>query len=438
MTGTIKLLRWVLALAVLCVCTRAHAQSAPEESPSDSNVQTCAQDGPLQVLKTQATKQFIYKSFVLGNFNDALRAANMNLKEISDCADVAGKLLTSGKPVPPGLNHLTEEYTDLVFLLAMLSPSLPVDLDKDTFPACKKVRDSGIIDLASSFIDASTSNPSTARTVKVNDVMPYSDAVSDLLACSGEAQKHGLAGARASLLNLVLAINELRAIAEINDRVGSPPMVTSSAPASAAAPDTMPARLGPCASLQPSEVPPTVISFAIADQGGVHQGVMAWTRNWVNKNANKFPGVLFQDCPVQGAKNYLIVFSASANVLSGFDPVVRTTTSTNTSPVSGSGTLSDSYGSEWEFTFSGYVTTTTTTTTRENVPYTVQSNTLYASAYEEHGSMISRRWHVFNTKQGGDPADSIGYNLASTLFAVNARGRLLNAVVKDIARTKKK
>jgi hypothetical protein len=219
--------------------------------------------------------------------------------------------------------------------------------------------------------------------------------------------------------------------------IASPSAAPASAQASAPAPNTMPVPTAPCAVLRPSEAPLAVISFAIADRGAVHSGAMGWTRNWVDKNGKKFPEALFQDCPVQGAKNYLIVFSASRTVLNGFEPVVRTSTSTSTSPVSGSGTLTDSYGFTWSFTYNGDVTTTTTTTTQENVPYTIQSNTLYATAYDEHGVMVSQRWQVYSTKQGGDAANSLGYNLGSALFAINSRGRLLNAVVRDIVGNKK-
>ena len=175
------------------------------------------------------------------------------------------------------------------------------------------------------------------------------------------------------------------------------------------------------------------IAFGIADRGGVHPGVMGWTRNWINKNEKNFPTVAFQGCPVESLRNYLIVFSSSKSVLNGFDPVLRSSTSTSTSPVSGTGTISNMYGSTWNYTYSGTVTTTTTTTTQENVPYTIQSNTLYATAYDEHGVIVSQRWHIFSSKQGGDAANSLGYNLGSALAAMNARGHLLNAVVKDIA-----
>jgi hypothetical protein len=181
-----------------------------------------------------------------------------------------------------------------------------------------------------------------------------------------------------------------------------------------------------------------VIAFGIADRNGVHPGVMGWTRNWINKNAKNFPMVAFQGCSAEGLRNYLIVFSSSENVLTGFDPVLKSNTSTSTSPMSGTGSISDMYGSTWNYRYDGTVTTTTTTTTQENVPYTIQSNTLYATAYDEHGIIISQRWHTFSSKQGGDAANSLGYNLGSVLAAMNARGRLLNAVVKDIAGTSHK
>jgi len=51
---------------------------------------------------------------------------------------------------------------------------------------------------------------------------------------------------------------------------------------------------------------------------------------------------------------------------------LRHRASTNTTPVSGSGTVTDSYGGMWNYTYDGTVTTTTTTTTttHENLPYT--------------------------------------------------------------------
>jgi hypothetical protein len=177
-----------------------------------------------------------------------------------------------------------------------------------------------------------------------------------------------------------------------------------------------------------------VVSFALADATGVHpfMGTGNWIGKWVEKNAKKYPDICFSQNPMQGQANYLIVLSQSAGYFTGFDPVVRTNTSTSTSPVSGSGTVTSNYGGMWNYTYNGTETTTTTTITNENVPYTVRSNTIYAYAYRSDGAIISRRYHVYSTKSGGDAYNTAGYNLGNALAAINARGRLIETVVKDV------
>jgi PEGA domain len=177
-----------------------------------------------------------------------------------------------------------------------------------------------------------------------------------------------------------------------------------------------------------------VVSFALADASGVHPYALTgnWIGNWVQKNAKKHPDVCFSQTPVQDRANYLIVLSQSSGFLTGFDPVVSRDTSTSTTPVSGTGTVRDNYGGAWNYTYAGTVTTTTTTTTHENVPYTINSRTIYAYAYGDGGAIISQRYHVYSTKTGGDAANSAGYNIANALLAINARGHLLNSVVKDV------
>lgn len=227
--------------------------------------------------------------------------------------------------------------------------------------------------------------------------------------------------------------------AALSDAHVAETVAPASAPTAPAAPAAPAATITPSASEPSRKVPEKVVGFAIADGNGVHSGMPGWAQNWIRKNAKKYREISFQQGrPVQGAQNYLIVLSSSANAVSGFDPVVRTDTSTDTTPVSGSGTVTDNYGSTWDYTYDGQVTTTTTTTTQENVPYTVESNTLYATAYDESGAMISQHWHVYSTKQGGDAANSLGYNLGNLLFAINARGHLLSEVVKDIEGKRKR
>jgi hypothetical protein len=177
-----------------------------------------------------------------------------------------------------------------------------------------------------------------------------------------------------------------------------------------------------------------VVSFALADATGVHpfMGTGNWIGKWVAKNAKKHPDICFSQNPLPGQTNYLVVLSQSAGYFTGFDPVVRTNTSTSTSPVSGTGTVTSNYGGMWNYSYNGTETTTTTTTTTENVPYTVTSNTIYAYAYRSDGANISRRYHVYTTRSGGDAYNTAGYNLGNALAAISARGRLIGAVVKDV------
>jgi len=104
--------------------------------------------------------------------------------------------------------------------------------------------------------------------------------------------------------------------------------------------------------------------------------------------------------------------------------------------VSGSGTVTDNYGGMWNYTYDGTATTTTTTTTttHENLPYTDTSNTLYLNSYDQQGRMISQRWRTITTRQGGDGANTLGYNLGAALGAIHMKEHLLKSVVEDVAK----
>jgi hypothetical protein len=99
-----------------------------------------------------------------------------------------------------------------------------------------------------------------------------------------------------------------------------------------------------------------------------------------------------------------------------------------TTQVSGDGTVIDSHGDMWNYTFDG--TVTTTTTARENVPYEIDSDTLYANAYDAHGALVSQSNHTYSRQLGGDNAGL--YNMGHAFRNINAKGRLINAVIKDI------
>jgi hypothetical protein len=180
------------------------------------------------------------------------------------------------------------------------------------------------------------------------------------------------------------------------------------------------------------------ISFAVAEGGQIISRVPSFADKWISKNQKKYAGLCFSQAPNAQAANYLLLFSTSQSAFNGIYPIVRTSTNTSTSttPVSGSGTVADNYGGVWNYTYNGTDTTTTTTTTtmHDNLPYTDTSNTLYLRSYDQNGRLISDRWRTITTRQGGDGANTLGYNLGAALGAIHMKERLLKNVVEDIAK----
>ncbi len=212
-TRLVLALLLLFVLVIMCLSTIAHAQGAP--APNDSEVQACMQNAPDLLLSARLAKQSLINSSLSGNLHDTgFPIARVYQRQIASCAEVGGRMIASSKAVPPDLEAIQRENTDLLFLLEALQSTLPPDLDKSNFPNCRKVLDSGIIDRARNFIDAI--NAANASTVTVGDVMPYENASHDLILCGAEATKHGMPGASSELFNLVAGIDELMLIADTN------------------------------------------------------------------------------------------------------------------------------------------------------------------------------------------------------------------------------
>jgi hypothetical protein len=143
------------------------------------------------------------------------------------------------------------------------------------------------------------------------------------------------------------------------------------------------------------------VSFAVAEASQIVLRAPKFTEKWIKNNQKKYPGLCFSQMPDVRATNYLLLFATSRSAFNGFDPSVRTATSTSSTPVYGSGNATDNYGSTWNYTYNGTQTTTTTTTTTENVPYTITSNTMFLNAYDQRGKLISDHWRTASSKQGG-------------------------------------
>jgi hypothetical protein len=174
------------------------------------------------------------------------------------------------------------------------------------------------------------------------------------------------------------------------------------------------------------------IAFAIVQGRNVSPLIPDFADKWATKNQKHYPGLCFSQSPISGAQDYVFVFSTAQDSLSGFQPVVRTSTSTSTSPVHGSGNIVSNSGEAWQYTYNGTITTTTTTTSTEDVPYTLRESTLYLTIYNSYGVMVQQRWASDSRQIGGDPYQALGHNLGMALRSIHVKERLLKAGVKDI------
>lgn len=174
------------------------------------------------------------------------------------------------------------------------------------------------------------------------------------------------------------------------------------------------------------------ISFAVAFDGTMSAIVPDFAYKWTTKNGKKYPAVCFSQTVVGGATNYVLVFSDSSAAFQGLYPTVRTTTNTSFTPVSGSGTITDNYGATWSYTYNGTVTTTTTTTQQVDLPYIDRATTLYVSCYRQDGTSCGLAWRTVTTRTGGDPYNTLGYNLGSLLASIHMKQRLLRDAVNRV------
>lgn len=176
------------------------------------------------------------------------------------------------------------------------------------------------------------------------------------------------------------------------------------------------------------------VSFAWAESGRVTPTVPAWVDKWVKKNGAKKTTLCFSQTPIANSRNYLLVLSNSRSAFYGVQPVARTAVNTSTTPVSGNGTITNTEtGSTWLYNYSGTQTTTTTTTYTEAVPYSQTTTTLYLNAYDQNGYLVAARSRSITTQQGGNGANSLGYNLGAMLGAIHMKTGLLTEVLKAVS-----
>jgi hypothetical protein len=180
------------------------------------------------------------------------------------------------------------------------------------------------------------------------------------------------------------------------------------------------------------------IIFAVATKSGLVYRLPDVSSKWFEKTQKKYTNTCFSQYGVHsgsaaGEKNYLVVLSTSKAAFNGLLPVYRTNTSSSTSPITGSGTITDNFGATWNYTYQGTMTTTTTTTTQTDVPYTDTTVGLYANAYSEKGALVGEAERATTRRQGGDAGNTLGYNLGAALGSMHIKEHLLESIVKQVS-----
>ena len=109
-----------------------------------------------------------------------------------------------------------------------------------------------------------------------------------------------------------------------------------------------------------------------------------------------------------GVPRYLLVYAQAQNDFTGFQPVQQTTNSA----ISGRGILTNAYGSQWNFTYTG----TLQTTERVETPYSINSQSIFLNAYDENGLVVSQRSITQIESNRRRRAYAAGYNAGNLIF----------------------
>lgn len=177
------------------------------------------------------------------------------------------------------------------------------------------------------------------------------------------------------------------------------------------------------------------ITFAVAGNTRLTYRLPNVSTKWFDKAKKRFPNVCFSQYGSSGKneEQYLIVLSTQSSAFNGLYPVYRTTTDTSTSPTTGNGTITDDSGSSWSYTYQGTITSTTTTNQQMTLPYTDTTLSLFANAYDRNGNPLGSAHRSESFRQGGDAANTLGYNLGARLSAIHIKERLLEEILSKIS-----
>jgi hypothetical protein len=173
------------------------------------------------------------------------------------------------------------------------------------------------------------------------------------------------------------------------------------------------------------------ITFAVASNGSLVYRLPNVSTKWFDNAQKKFPNLCFAQLgqAPSGVEQYLIVLSTQISAFNGLYPAYQTKITAASGPLAGNGTITDSQGSTWNYSYQGNFSSTTTTTEQANLPYMDTTVGLYANAYNENGTSIASARRTETSRQGGDAANTLGYNIGARLSSIHIKERLLDEIV---------
>ncbi len=162
-------------------------------------------------------------------------------------------------------------------------------------------------------------------------------------------------------------------------------------------------------------------------------GTPEWATKWIEKNQKHIPQVCFSDTPMQGAKNYLVVFYTPQGTAGGKEPAGALLTSVKDTPASGMGTFTTSYGSTWHYSYDRTVGITVLTRDEADEPHSQPGQVLYATAYSEEGVPVAQHWPEKPRKQVNLSSKKPKVMREAREVMEQVSGDLLEQMVSDIA-----
>ncbi len=126
--------------------------------------------------------------------------------------------------------------------------------------------------------------------------------------------------------------------------------------------------------------------------------------------------------------------STQSSAFNGLYPVYQTKVSTSSGPLSGNGTITDSQGSTWNYTYRGNFSSTTTTKEQTSLPYTDTTLGHIRHSLQRKGIAIAfcASYREFSRQGWRCSRNTLGNNIGARLVSIHIKEHLLDEIVGSV------